>query len=156
MMTINFFWLKYVFKSILQLVLVLFRPSRSSDRWWEEDAPWLMLLQKWKQTESLSQTDLSVCNVMLTTASPVFSCRSFSFQNSLCEITSKLQACTPHFVQCVRPNNAGKPDVFDSFHVSSQLQYVGVLEMVRMIRYGYPVRLSFTSFLSRWDLQPLN
>uniref|UniRef100_A0A671SNI0 Unconventional myosin-XVI-like n=1 Tax=Sinocyclocheilus anshuiensis TaxID=1608454 RepID=A0A671SNI0_9TELE len=71
-------------------------------------------------------------------------------RNSLCEITSKLQACTPHFVQCVRPNNAGKPDVFDSFHVSSQLQYVGVLEMVRMIRYGYPVRLSFTSFLSRY------
>uniref|UniRef100_A0A673KF40 Unconventional myosin-XVI-like n=1 Tax=Sinocyclocheilus rhinocerous TaxID=307959 RepID=A0A673KF40_9TELE len=71
-------------------------------------------------------------------------------RNSLCEINSKLQACTPHFVQCVRPNNAGKPDVFDSFHVSSQLQYVGVLEMVRMIRYGYPVRLSFTSFLSRY------
>uniref|UniRef100_A0A9J7XDI1 Myosin XVI n=1 Tax=Cyprinus carpio carpio TaxID=630221 RepID=A0A9J7XDI1_CYPCA len=71
-------------------------------------------------------------------------------RNSLCEITSKLQACTPHFVQCIRPNNAGKPDVFDSFHVSSQLQYVGVLEMVRMIRYGYPVRLSFTSFLSRY------
>uniref|UniRef100_A0A671NJS0 Unconventional myosin-XVI-like n=1 Tax=Sinocyclocheilus anshuiensis TaxID=1608454 RepID=A0A671NJS0_9TELE len=71
-------------------------------------------------------------------------------RNSLCEITSKLQACMPHFVQCVRPNNAGKPDVFDSFHVSSQLQYVGVLEMVRMIRYGYPVRLSFTSFLSRY------
>uniref|UniRef100_A0A8C2Q127 Myosin XVI n=1 Tax=Cyprinus carpio TaxID=7962 RepID=A0A8C2Q127_CYPCA len=71
-------------------------------------------------------------------------------RNSLSEITSKLQACTPHFVQCVRPNNAGKPDVFDSFHVSSHLQYVGVLEMVRMIRYGYPVRLSFTSFLSRY------
>uniref|UniRef100_A0A8C1L0D9 Myosin XVI n=1 Tax=Cyprinus carpio TaxID=7962 RepID=A0A8C1L0D9_CYPCA len=81
---------------------------------------------------------------------PVFSCCSLSFQNSLSEITSKLQACTPHFVQCVRPNNAGKPDVFDSFHVSSHLQYVGVLEMVRMIRYGYPVRLSFTSFLSRY------
>uniref|UniRef100_A0A672L491 Myosin XVI n=1 Tax=Sinocyclocheilus grahami TaxID=75366 RepID=A0A672L491_SINGR len=75
---------------------------------------------------------------------------AMQLRNSLCEITSKLQACTPHFVQCVRPNNAGKPDVFDSFHVSSQLQYVGVLEMVRMIRYGYPVRLSFTSFLSRY------
>ncbi|XP_057192130.1 unconventional myosin-XVI isoform X1 [Triplophysa rosa] len=71
-------------------------------------------------------------------------------RNSLSEITSKLQACTPHFVQCVRPNTIGKPDVFDSFHVSSQLQYVGVLEMVRMIRYGYPVRLSFANFLSRY------
>ncbi|XP_066542846.1 unconventional myosin-XVI isoform X1 [Hoplias malabaricus] len=71
-------------------------------------------------------------------------------RNSLFEISSKLQACTPHFVQCVRPNTAGQPEAFDSFLVSTQLQYVGVLEMVRMIRYGYPVRLPFSSFLSRY------
>ena len=75
---------------------------------------------------------------------------SFSlFQNSLSEVISKLQACTPHFVECVRPNACSQPDSFDSFHVSTQLQYIGVLEMVRMIRYGYPVRLSFPGFLSR-------
>lgn len=82
-----------------------------------------------------------------TTASNCIS-RSL-FQNSLSEVISKLQACTPHFVECVRPNARGQPDIFDSFHVSTQLQYIGVLEMVRMIRYGYPVRLSFPSFLSR-------
>ncbi|XP_069010138.1 unconventional myosin-XVI isoform X2 [Embiotoca jacksoni] len=71
-------------------------------------------------------------------------------RNSLSEMISKLQACTPHFVECVRPNSSGQPDSFDSFHVSTQLQYIGVLEMVRMIRYGYPVRLSFPGFLSRY------
>ncbi|KAM7380385.1 hypothetical protein PAMP_003687 [Pampus punctatissimus] len=71
-------------------------------------------------------------------------------RNSLSEVISKLQACTPHFVECVRPNASGQPDSFDSFHVSTQLQYIGVLEMVRMIRYGYPVRLSFQGFLSRY------
>ncbi|KAM9851316.1 unconventional myosin-XVI [Aulostomus maculatus] len=71
-------------------------------------------------------------------------------RNSLSEMISKLQACTPHFVECVRPNGSGQPDTFDSFHVSTQLQYIGVLEMVRMIRYGYPVRLSFSGFLSRY------
>ncbi len=71
-------------------------------------------------------------------------------QNSLSEVITKLQACTPHFVECVRPNASSQPDSFDSFHVSTQLQYIGVLEMVRMIRYGYPVRLSFQGFLSRW------
>uniref|UniRef100_A0A671W4E0 Myosin XVI n=1 Tax=Sparus aurata TaxID=8175 RepID=A0A671W4E0_SPAAU len=80
-----------------------------------------------------------------------FDCISFSlFQNSLSEVISKLQACSPHFVECVRPNTSGQPDSFDSFHVSAQLQYIGVLEMVRMIRYGYPVRLSFPGFLSRY------
>ena len=79
-----------------------------------------------------------------------FNCFSFPlFQNSLSEVISKLQACTPHFVECVCPNASGHPDSFDSFHVSAQLQYIGVLEMVRMIRYGYPVRLSFPGFLSR-------
>lgn len=71
-------------------------------------------------------------------------------RNSLSELISKLQACTPHFVECVRPNTSGQSDTFDSFHVSTQLQYIGVLEMVRMIRYGYPVRLSFPGFLSRY------
>uniref|UniRef100_A0A8K9Y412 Myosin XVI n=1 Tax=Oncorhynchus mykiss TaxID=8022 RepID=A0A8K9Y412_ONCMY len=72
------------------------------------------------------------------------------FQNSLSEVVSKLQACTPHFVECVRPNSSDMADSFDSCHVSTQLQYVGVLEMVRMIRYGYPVRLPFNSFLTRY------
>ncbi|XP_076141146.1 unconventional myosin-XVI-like, partial [Alosa pseudoharengus] len=71
-------------------------------------------------------------------------------RNSLSEITSRLQSCTPHFVQCVRPNAGGQPDAFHSAHVSTQLQYVGVLEMVRMIRYGYPVRLPFHAFVSRY------
>ncbi|KAM9347628.1 unconventional myosin-XVI [Symphorus nematophorus] len=71
-------------------------------------------------------------------------------RNTLSDVISKLQACTPHFVECVRPNASGQPDSFDSFHVSTQLQYIGVLEMVRMIRYGYPVRLSFPGFLSRY------
>uniref|UniRef100_A0A8C7M4A4 Myosin XVI n=1 Tax=Oncorhynchus kisutch TaxID=8019 RepID=A0A8C7M4A4_ONCKI len=71
-------------------------------------------------------------------------------RNSLSDVVSKLQACTPHFVECVRPNSRCTADCFDSFHVSTQLQYVGVLEMVRMIRYGYPVRLPFNGFLTRY------
>ncbi|KAM3861733.1 LOW QUALITY PROTEIN: unconventional myosin-XVI [Diretmus argenteus] len=71
-------------------------------------------------------------------------------RNSLSEVISKLQACTPHFVECVCPNASGQPDSFDSFHVSTQLQNIGVLEMVRMIRYGYPVRLPFHGFLGRY------
>ncbi|XP_068457861.1 unconventional myosin-XVI [Clinocottus analis] len=71
-------------------------------------------------------------------------------RNSLSEVISKLQAGTPHFVECVRPNATGRPDSLDSFQVSAQLQYIGVLEMVRMFRYGYPVRMSFPGFLSRY------
>ncbi|KAJ8350779.1 hypothetical protein SKAU_G00259090 [Synaphobranchus kaupii] len=71
-------------------------------------------------------------------------------RNSLSEINAKLRACTPHFVQCVKPNGANRPESFDRTRVSTQLQYVGVLEMVRMIRYGYPIRLPFAGFLARY------
>ncbi|XP_064166257.1 unconventional myosin-XVI-like isoform X3 [Anguilla rostrata] len=71
-------------------------------------------------------------------------------RNSLSEISAKLRAGAPHFVQCVKPNGARRPESFDRSHVSAQLQYVGVLEMVRMIRYGYPVRLPFAGFLARY------
>lgn len=78
-----------------------------------------------------------------------------SAQNSLSEISNKLQLCTPHFVHCVKPNTSGLADAFDSSLVSTQLQHVGVLEMVRMIRYGYPVRMPFTGFLTRYTLLEL-
>ncbi|KAM8856722.1 unconventional myosin-XVI isoform 5-T5 [Spinachia spinachia] len=71
-------------------------------------------------------------------------------RSSLSEVIGKLQACTPHFVECVRPHAGAQPGSFDSVHVSTQLQYIGVLEMVRVIRCGYPVRLSFAGFLSRY------
>uniref|UniRef100_A0A8C6L0J4 Myosin XVI n=1 Tax=Nothobranchius furzeri TaxID=105023 RepID=A0A8C6L0J4_NOTFU len=71
-------------------------------------------------------------------------------KNSLSEMMTKLQSCTPHFVECVRPNSCGQPDSFSSFHVSTQLQNIGVLEMVRVIRHGYPIRLSFSDFLNRY------
>uniref|UniRef100_A0A6I8NSX8 Myosin XVI n=1 Tax=Ornithorhynchus anatinus TaxID=9258 RepID=A0A6I8NSX8_ORNAN len=74
------------------------------------------------------------------------------FRKSLTEIIGKLQNCTPHFIHCIKPNNSKLPDTFDNFYVSAQLQYIGVLEMVKIIRYGYPVRLFFTDFLSRYKL----
>uniref|UniRef100_A0A7N6C4I2 Myosin motor domain-containing protein n=1 Tax=Anabas testudineus TaxID=64144 RepID=A0A7N6C4I2_ANATE len=94
----------------------------------------------------------AIFNILSGLKNGCFSLYLFFFlsQNSLSEVISKLQACTPHFVECVRPNVSGQPDSFDSFHVSTQLQYIGVLEMVRVIRYGYPVRLSFPGFLSRY------
>ncbi|XP_039082589.1 unconventional myosin-XVI [Hyaena hyaena] len=71
-------------------------------------------------------------------------------RKSLADIIGKLQMRTPHFVHCIKPNNSRLPDTFDNFYVSAQLQYIGVLDMVKIIRYGYPVRLSFSDFLSRY------
>ncbi|XP_043927282.1 unconventional myosin-XVI [Protopterus annectens] len=76
---------------------------------------------------------------------------SAQLRNSLTDITQKLQNCSPHFVYCIKPNGSKLSETFDTFYVSAQLQYIGVLEMVKIIRYGYPVRLPFTEFLSRYS-----
>ncbi|GAB1292975.1 Unconventional myosin-XVI [Apodemus speciosus] len=70
---------------------------------------------------------------------------------SLADITGKLQKGSPHFVLCIKPNTSQLPGVFDHFYVSAQLQYLGVLGLVRLFRYGYPVRPSFEDFLSRYE-----
>ncbi|ELW47454.1 Myosin-XVI [Tupaia chinensis] len=71
-------------------------------------------------------------------------------KKSLADIIGKLQRCTLHFVHCIKPNSSRLPDMFDSFYVSAQLQYIGVLEVVKIFRHGYPIRLSFSDFLSRY------
>ncbi|XP_005997066.2 unconventional myosin-XVI [Latimeria chalumnae] len=71
-------------------------------------------------------------------------------RKSLTDIIGKIQNCSPHFVHCIKPNTSKLPDTFDNFYMSAQLQYVGVLDMVKIIRYGYPIRLSFASFLARY------
>ncbi|XP_031194880.1 unconventional myosin-XVI isoform X6 [Mastomys coucha] len=70
---------------------------------------------------------------------------------SLADITSKLQRGSTHFILCIKPNTSQLPGVFDHFYVSAQLQYLGVLGLVRLFRCGYPVRPSFEDFLSRYE-----
>lgn len=70
-------------------------------------------------------------------------------QKSLADITGKLQRGSPHFIHCIKPNTSQLPGVFDHFYVSAQLQYLGVLGLVKLFRYGYPVRPSFEDFLTR-------
>nr|XP_048312451.1 unconventional myosin-XVI [Myodes glareolus] len=70
---------------------------------------------------------------------------------SLADITGKLQRGSPHFIHCIKPNTSQLPGVFDHFYVSAQLQYLGVLGLVKLFRYGYPVRPSFEDFLARYE-----
>ncbi|XP_048197054.1 unconventional myosin-XVI [Perognathus longimembris pacificus] len=77
--------------------------------------------------------------------------RSSQLRKSLAEITGKLRQSSPHVVHCIKPNSSRLPDTFDPFYVSAQLQYVGVLEVVKVFRHGFPARLSFSDFLARFE-----
>uniref|UniRef100_F6TDT5 Myosin XVI n=1 Tax=Xenopus tropicalis TaxID=8364 RepID=F6TDT5_XENTR len=75
---------------------------------------------------------------------------SIQLRKSFTEIIGKVQSSTPHLMHCIKPNSTKLAETFDNFYVSAQLQYIGVLEMVKIIRYGYPIRLAFSDFLSRY------
>lgn len=51
-----------------------------------------------------------------------------------------LNSTQPHFIKCVKPNNV-KRNVFDSNFTLYQLSYLGLLEVIRIRKSGYPVRM---------------
>ncbi|XP_055464442.1 unconventional myosin-XVI isoform X2 [Psammomys obesus] len=76
---------------------------------------------------------------------------SSQLTKSLADIKAKLQRGSPHFILCIKPNTSQLPGVFDHFYVCAQLQYLGVLGLVRLFRCGYPVRPSLEDFLCRFE-----
>ncbi|XP_029361674.1 unconventional myosin-XV [Echeneis naucrates] len=75
---------------------------------------------------------------------------SAKFQSSLQELLEKMERCNPYFVRCIKPNHHKEPGVFDNELVSTQLHYSGIMETIHIRREGYPIRLPFHSFLSRY------
>ncbi|XP_026158447.1 unconventional myosin-XV [Mastacembelus armatus] len=75
---------------------------------------------------------------------------SAKFQSSLQELLEKMERCNPYFVRCIKPNHHKEPGLFDMELVSTQLHYSGIMETIYIRKEGYPIRLHFHSFLSRY------
>ena len=75
-----------------------------------------------------------------------------NFKASLSNLVGKMDASTPHFVRCIKPNVEKKPTVFTDDFVMSQLRYAGVLQTVQIRRDGYPCRLQFEEFVRRYGM----
>ncbi|KAM3915876.1 unconventional myosin-XV [Leptodactylus fuscus] len=72
------------------------------------------------------------------------------FQQSLLELVEKMERCNPFFVRCIKPNSKKEPCLFESDIVTSQLKYSGILETIRIRKEGFPVRIPFHIFLTRY------
>ncbi|XP_028821776.1 unconventional myosin-XV-like, partial [Denticeps clupeoides] len=72
------------------------------------------------------------------------------FHHSLQELLDKMERCNPFFVRCIKPNNNKEPRVCDMDLVAAQLRYSGIMDTVRIRREGYPIRIQFHVFLSRY------
>ncbi|XP_076858240.1 unconventional myosin-X isoform X2 [Brachyhypopomus gauderio] len=75
---------------------------------------------------------------------------SSQFRDSLHALMSTLSASNPFFIRCIKPNMEKHANKFDPEVVLNQLRYSGMLETVKIRRAGFPVRTTFTDFLSRY------
>ena len=74
------------------------------------------------------------------------------FAKSLASLYDTLCATSPWFIKCVKPNDVKRPGVYDSVYTLRQLQYLGLLEVIRIRRAGYPVRMDAAAFHSRYGV----
>lgn len=77
---------------------------------------------------------------------------SGQFKNQLDSLMEIISHTEPHFIRCIRPNGENVPDKFERRSVSAQLMYSGMLQVVKVSRAGYPVRLKHSEFIINYRL----
>merc|ERR1712106_851593 len=74
------------------------------------------------------------------------------FKDQLNNLINMLMTTEPSFIRCIVPNNHKKPGVVDPFLVMHQLTCNGVLEGIRICRKGFPNRVVYLDFRTRYAI----
>ena len=72
------------------------------------------------------------------------------YLQSLSDLMTTLYSCSPHFVRCIVPNTHKKPGDVEPPLIMHQLTCNGVLEGIRICMRGFPNRVPYQDFRSRY------
>lgn len=72
------------------------------------------------------------------------------FRDSLNMLMSTLNATTPHYIRCIKPNDVKKPFEYNAVRAVQQLRACGVLETIRISAAGFPSRWTYGDFFQRY------
>ncbi|KAM4553693.1 unconventional myosin-Va-like isoform 1-T1 [Fundulus diaphanus] len=72
------------------------------------------------------------------------------FRQSLNLLMDTLNATTPHYVRCIKPNDLKAPFTLDPVRAVQQLRACGVLETIRISAAGFPSRWTYQEFFGRY------
>ena len=76
----------------------------------------------------------------------------FQFKKHLNDLVNTLKTCKPHYVRCIKPNDAKSPEFIDEARMIHQIQYLGIVENVKVRRAGFCYRETFEDFISRYRM----
>ena len=74
------------------------------------------------------------------------------YKSQLEDLMKTLMATEPHFIRCVVPNTHKQPGGVEPGLIMHQLTCNGVLEGIRICRKGFPNRMSYPDFKSRYNI----
>jgi myosin-5 len=74
------------------------------------------------------------------------------FKEQLTSLIENVEKTDPHYIRCLKPNDAAKPKLLTRKRLTEQLRYGGVLEAVRVARMGFPVRLNHEAFFQQYRM----
>ncbi len=78
------------------------------------------------------------------------------FKVQLDELRNRISNTTPHYIRCLKPNESLQANEFDKGIVADQLRYAGVLEAIRVSRFGYSQRYLHNAFIQRYSIIALD
>lgn len=73
-----------------------------------------------------------------------------TFRRQLHQLNQILNETTPWYVRCIKPNSTKTPMAFEDQLVIDQLNYSGMLDIVRIRREGFPVHVPAEVFVSKY------
>lgn len=76
----------------------------------------------------------------------------FKIKSQCATLVEDLMKCTPHYVRCIKSNDQKRGDFMEDERVAHQIQYLGLLENIKVRRAGFAYRNEFFKLVQRFKL----